>query len=1004
MTLARKIRVLLVEDRIEDAEMLLREMRMGGLSIVSQRVDTGAEFETALETFAPDLILSDYSLPGFDGTEALRLAQKLRPEVPFIFVSGTIGEERAIQALRQGAVDYVLKDNRARLVPAIERALREAEDREARRWAQRELEESEERFRFAMQFSSVGVALVAPDGRWLSVNSALCDIVGYSEGELLATDVQSITYPDDRDTDAAQVRQMLERAVDTYQTNKRYVRKDGRVVWTQLSGSLVWLQSGEPHYFIYQIQDITDRARAEQALRASEERFRSIAEATQEWIWEFDADGLYTFCSPAVEAILGHAPERLIGTHCLEMVSQSIRQSAGEQLQRVMTEKRGWRDWVLNLRHATGGTRWIDSNALPLLDEAGNLIGFRGVARDITHHRMQQERIARLSRIQAVLSGINSTIVRVRERRELLRETCRIAIQEGGFRMAWIGLVDADAMKVTPLVWEGFEEGYLRERSLILEDREDDPGPVGEALRHKKMEVLNDIEAAPNHLMRQQALARGYRSQLAMPLMVEDQAVGVLVLYAAEAGFFDFEEQKLLKDLAGDISFALDYIGKEEKLTYVSYYDSLTGLANRQLFFDRLAQSLQAARAERRQLAVMIIDLRDFKRINDTLGRSAGDHVLKELADRLRRTTSESATPARVSGDRFAVVVPNLPGTSVARWTEEWIVNSFAEPLVIEDIELRTSVKIGIALYPGDADTAEGLFLNAEAALKRAKAAGEPYLFYSAEINSRVAQRLRLESRLRKAVSQNEFVLHYQTKVDLATRRVRGLEALIRWQDPEFGLVSPLDFVPLLEESGLIVEVGRWVIEQAVADAARWRSMHLDVPRVAVNVSEVQLRHPGFVATVLGALDSGSRHPAGIDVEVTESMLAQNTAANVQKLLRLREAGVQIFMDDFGTGYSGLSQIAQLPLDALKIDRAFIVGMTISAEHMAIVSTIINLARALQIDVVAEGVETEEQAARLLELGCDEAQGFLFSRPLPAETIAKLLPEIAALQPAAAFD
>jgi diguanylate cyclase (GGDEF)-like protein len=422
----------------------------------------------------------------------------------------------------------------------------------------------------------------------------------------------------------------------------------------------------------------------------------------------------------------------------------------------------------------------------------------------------------------------------------------------------------------------------------------------------------------------------------------------------------------------------------------------LTGLANRQLFFDRLAQSLQSARSDRRQLAVMIIDLRRFKRINDTLGRTAGDRVLKELANRLQRTVSESATPARISGDRFAVVVPNLPGTSVARWIDEWIVNSFAEPLVIEDIELRTSVKIGIALYPGDADTAETLFLNAEAALKRAKEAADPYLFYSAEINSRVAQRLRLESRLRRAVSQKEFVLHYQTKVDLATRRIRGLEALIRWQDPEFGLVSPLDFVPLLEESGLIVEVGRWVFEQAVADIAHWKSLRLDVPRVAVNVSEVQLRHPSFLATVLATLDPASPRAAGIDVEITETMLAQNTAANVQKLLRLREAGVQIFMDDFGTGYSGLSQIAQLPLDALKIDRAFVVGMTISAEHMAIVSTIINLARALRIGVVAEGVETEEQACRLLELGCGEAQGFLFSRPLPAAEVVTLLPATAA--------
>jgi diguanylate cyclase (GGDEF)-like protein/PAS domain S-box-containing protein len=991
MTIHRQIKVLLVEDRVEDAEVLLREMQLRGLDVVSRRVDTSADYQAALATFAPDLILSDYTLPGFDGTDALQIARSRRPDIPFIFVSGTIGEERAIQTLKQGAVDYVLKESRARLVPAMERALREAEDRDARRWAQRELEESEERFRFAMHFSSVGMALVAPDGRWLGTNPALCNIVGYSENELLATDVQSITYPDDRDADTVQVRQMLDRTIESYQTNKRYVRKDGRVVWTQLSGSLVWLQSGEPHYFIYQIQDITDRVNAERALRASEERFRSIAEATQEWIWEIDADGLYTFCSPAAEAILGYSPDQLIGKSCLDIVSPSARQTLADLLQRGIERRRGWRDLVLRLQHATGGIRWLDSNALPLLDPSGNVVGYRGVARDITHHRLQQERIARLSRIQAVLSGINSTIVRVRERRELLRESCRIAVQQGGFRMAWIGLVEPGALKATPLVWEGVEQGYLEQIGLALANREEDPGPVGEALRQKKMVVVNDLETASGHLLKQEALARGFRSQMAMPLMVEDQAVGVLVLYAAETGFFDYEELKLLKDLAGDISFALDYIGKEEKLTYVSYYDTLTGLPNRQLFFDRLAQALYSARAERRQLAVMIIDVQRFKRINDTLGRYAGDQVLKELASRLQRTISESAIPARIGGDRFALVLPNLAGASMARWIDDWIVDSFAEPLVIDEIELRTTVKVGIAVYPADAETAESLFVNAEAALKRAKDAADPYLFYSPEMNARVAQRLHLESRLRKAVTQKEFVLHYQTKVDLATRRIRGLEALIRWNDPESGLVSPLDFVPLLEESGLIVEVGRWVFEQAVADTQRWRSLGLEVPRVAVNVSEVQLRHPNFVTTVLGALGPSLNNANGIDVEITETMIAQNTGANVQKLLRLREAGLRIFMDDFGTGYSGLSQIAHLPLDALKIDRAFIAGMTISTEHMAIVSAIINLAKALRIYVVAEGVETEEQASRLYALGCNEAQGYLFNRPLPAADISKLL-------------
>lgn len=225
----------------------------------------------------------------------------------------------------------------------------------------------------------------------------------------------------------------------------------------------------------------------------------------------------------------------------------------------------------------------------------------------------------------------------------------------------------------------------------------------------------------------------------------------------------------------------------------------------------------------------------------------------------------------------------------------------------------------------------------------------------------------------------------------MATRHIRGLEALIRWNDPEFGLISPADFVPLLEESGLIAKVGGWVFEQAVADMELWRSLGLEVPRVAVTVSEVQLRQPNSVATVLAALRSGPQDMVGVDVEITESMIAQNTAANVQKLLQLREAGVQVFMDDFGTGYSGLSQIAHLPLNALKIDRSFVAGMTISAEHMAIVSAIVNLAKSLHLSVVAEGVETEEQAARLHALGCDEAQGYLFNRPLPAEDIAKLL-------------
>ncbi len=859
-----EIKVLLVEDRADDAELLLAEMRRRGLAVVSLRVENEQAYTEALRQFAPQLILSDYTLPEFDGPLALRIACQQRPDTPFIFVSGTIGEERAIDALQQGAVDYVLKDNRARLVPAIERALKEADDREARRLALRRLE-------------------------------------------------------------------------------------------------------------------------------ASEERFRSISEATKEWIWEMDSQGVYTFSSPAVETMIGYRPQEVLGKNCLDLVSATLRPQLAELMRRGAIEKTGWRDVVLHLRHTAGGLRWLDQSALPLLNDAGDVIGFRGVARDITQRRTQQDRISRLSRIQAVLSGINSTIVRVRERRELFREACRIAVGEGGFRMAWIGLAERGGTRATPLVWEGFDDGYLAAVTAAMGGGDEDAGTVGDAIRDKTMMVVNDIEADPHMVSKREALSRGYRSMIALPLLVSDEAVGVLVLYAEETGFFDHEELKLLKDLAGDISFALDYIGKEERLAYVSYYDTLTGLPNRQLFFDRLAQALNVARAEGRELAVMVIDVQGFKRVNDTLGRHAGDRVLKELGRRLERTTAESAAPARIGGDRFAVVAPNLSAANVARWIDEWIIDSLAEPLTVDGVELRTSVKVGIALFPTDADTAETLFVNAEAALQRATGAPDPYLFYSPEMNARIAERLHVESRLRKALNERQFVLHYQTKVDLATRQIRGLEALIRWNDPERGMVLPVDFVPLLEESGLIVEVGRWVIEQAAADIRRWRDLGLRVPRVAVNVSEVQLRHTNFVTTVLKATGYPDAPGAGIDLEITETMIAQDTGTNVQKLSQLRAAGMQVFIDDFGTGYSGLSQLARLPIDALKIDRAFIAEMTTSSEHMAIVSTIINLGKALRMFVVAEGVETEDQAVRLQVLGCDEAQGYLFSRPSPAGQLAQSL-------------
>lgn len=424
------------------------------------------------------------------------------------------------------------------------------------------------------------------------------------------------------------------------------------------------------------------------------------------------------------------------------------------------------------------------------------------------------------------------------------------------------------------------------------------------------------------------------------------------------------------------------------------------GLADRHVFLDRLTHMMHAASGEHSTLGVIVVGLDRVPSVNDALGRSADDELVKEFASRLQQTFGASANIAHLGGDHFAVAVCNLQGANLALLIEKWIVDSQARPMIVEDVELRIAFKVGIAFFPEDGGDAVALFHNAEAALHRAKGTADTYVFHSPEMHARVVQRLYFESHLRKAVEEKQFLLHYQPKVDLKTRRITGLEALIRWRNPEHGLVSPLDFIPALEQTGLIVDVGRWVIEQVVADMRRWRAQGLDVPRVAVNVSPVQVRQKDFVATVLAALGEDDRRNAGVDLEIAESLIMEDLQSSIEKLRQLRAVGMRIFMDDIGTGYSSLRQIARLPLDLLKIDRTFIALMGKKTESMAVVSTIINLAQALKIGVVAEGVETEHQAAILASLGCDEAQGYLFGPPVPYDGVAALLPRCSAARTA----
>lgn len=517
---------------------------------------------------------------------------------------------------------------------------------------------------------------------------------------------------------------------------------------------------------------------------------------------------------------------------------------------------------------------------------------------------------------------------------------------------------------------------------------------VMRALRTREPVVANDSGRDERVLFGEAYRASGVQSMAVLPLILQGKAMGVLALYAREIGFFQKDEMSLLNEMADDIAFAMDRIEKQERLDYLANFDTLTGLANRTLFLERLGQRMATATATGARLCVALMNLARFKNINDTLGRGGGDALLRLVAEWLIRNAGDASHLARTGADEFAVEFEIRPQGDLIKLLETLNRTLEANGFTVNDTVLRISMRAGVALFPDDGSDADALLGNAEAALKEARIANERFKFYTREMNLTVASRLRLENQLRQAIGNEEFELYYQPKASLLSGRITGAEALIRWNDPQGNLVLPGKFIPILEETGMIADVGQWALRTAMADFLRWQRNGLPAVRIAVNVSPLQLNNRKFIADLQheSGLDAGAA--AGLELEITESVIMDNIQANTATLRAIRAMGITIAIDDFGTGFSSLGYLAKLPVDALKIDRSFVVDMTAGPEGLALVSTIIGLAHALSLKVVAEGVETEEQMRLLRLLKCDDIQGYVLSRPVPvAEFEASFLRE-----------
>lgn len=684
-----------------------------------------------------------------------------------------------------------------------------------RRQATETLQHSESLFRSTFEQAAVGIAHVAPDGRWLRVNQRLCEMVGYTMDELLGMTFQEITHPADLASDVTYGEALLQGTLETYTYPKRYIHKNGNLVWINLTVSLMRNAQGDPNYFVAVIQEITHLKEIEESLRLSEARQRALLDAIPDLVFRISRDGTFLDCADP-RGLAAIAPEQFIGT---KLCDHPFLADIAEQAMAVYA-------------------RAIDTG-----------------------------------------------------------------------------------------------ETQTMEYSL--------PGPDG-----------------PYHYE-----SRVVRSGL-------DEVVSIVR---------DVTERK----------------HAETRLAYTATHDTLTGLPNRMMLMERLQRAIEfGKRHAGYRFSVLFLDLDQFKVINDSLGHALGDQLLITLAQRLRRCVRAGDTVARLGGDEFVILAEDTDDMQMAIALADRIQDELKQPLDLGDQPFFASASIGIVTDVHTYDAADDVLRDADLAMYQAKAAGKArYALFNVAMREQALTRMELENDLRLALARGELELYYQPILSLAHDQVTGFEALLRWRHPRRGLIGPQLFIPVAEETGLIIPIGHWVLEQACCQLRDWQHRFPRTPALTmnVNVATRQLTDPTFVDRVAATLHASGLDPHTLHLEITESVCLNRSPAMIALFQRLQLLGVQIHLDDFGTGYSSLAYLHQYPIHTIKIDRSFVGHMGDNQKNLEIVQTVIALARDLGMDAVAEGVETAEQLDQLRALNCDYGQGYFLGRPVDKVTIEKWL-------------
>lgn len=658
-----------------------------------------------------------------------------------------------------------------------------------------------------------------------------------------------------------------------------------------------------------------------------------------------DRRGNITLANQRFREVSGYSLEELIGRNHRILNSGAHPKAFWVEMWATVANGVSWHREVCN-RSKNSELYWVDSTIVPLKNKLGEIDGYLSVRVDITKRKHQEAML-----------------------RERLKET--VCLYEIRRNMLPTATIDCICQQIITELTRAMQFPEITVVKIEIND--------------KQYVSNNYIKDLPNCLHSE------------ITINGDNFSSGILkVFYLQDGHFLLPEEQDLIELITEDLGKWLGRIRAEQRVNHLATHDALTGLPNRNLLQDRITQTLARDHRNHEQAAVLFIDLDHFKVINDSLGHDIGDLLLKEVAARLLSCVRSEDTVARQGGDEFIIVLENVTNAADASIGAQKILDALIQPYIISEEKLHIGASIGIAIFPDDGNNVETLLRNSDIAMYHAKEAGRNgYQFFTPEMNQLVAERYTLGADLRHALERNELRLYFQPVIGMPNREMASMEALLRWQHPELGLVPPLKFISLAEETGLIVPIGEWVLRTVCLQIKEWQAQGYEVPRVAVNLSVRQFRHKTLVSDISRILDETEVEAHCLSLEITESMLAQNVDEATRILNQLSALGLEIAMDDFGTGYSSLSYLKRFPITTLKIDRSFVRDIATDPNDAAIIAAIIAMAGSLNMRVVAEGIETEEQLAFLTKQGCSRYQGYYFSKPLLASGIASRLQHVA---------